>query len=117
MERIVCGERMVELENLFEEVWNRLSMVESVELETLRRKTSFVARASMATRFGSGEPEKVLLFLKDDGDGRLKECSRCYAYCWWNYMNCLGREGQRIGMYCRAIDCWVSEKALEYEID
>jgi len=48
---------------------------------------------------------EVLAFLKDDdSNGKFKECSICYSDNWDHYFNHLGRKGQRIGMYCKAVD-------------
>jgi len=66
--------------------------------------TLFIARARLARRRVSSVSEKVMVFLKKDGCDRLKECSRCYVEDWVYYFNHLGREGQRIGMYCKAVD-------------
>ena len=102
MEKNNIQRRKVELTKSFNDVWETLCG-KSVELETEVR-TSFVVKARMAKRLGFSNLEKVLLFLKNDGDGNLKECSRCYVDDWGYYFNHLGREGQRIGMYCKALD-------------
>ena len=120
MEKIVENKKMVELENYFERVWAGLwKNGKDVVLETDELKTPFVVRARMAERLNSGSKifEEVLIFLKSEPTGKLKECSRCYAEDWGFYFNHFGTEGQRIGMYCKAIDCWVSENVLRYEID
>ena len=80
-------------------------MIENgVELETDRLKTKFIAKAKMARRSGSKVAVKVLVFLRSDEAGKLKECSRCYTADWGYYFNHLGTDGQRIGMYCKALD-------------
>jgi hypothetical protein len=118
MEKMPENEKMVELENYFEVVWASLWRIgKDVALETEELKTPFVVRARMAKRAGSDKSEEVLVFLKSDASGKLKECSRCYASDWGFYFNHLGIEGQRIGMYCKTIDDWVSENTLRYEID
>jgi hypothetical protein len=92
--------RKVELTGTFNEVWQSLCG-RSVELET-DAGTPFIAKAKFAKRRGSSTLAEVLVFLRKDGD-RLIECSRCYAANWGFYFNNLG-VGQRIGMFCRAID-------------
>jgi hypothetical protein len=117
MEKIVENEKMVELENHFDGVWASLMRIgKDVALETEELKTPFVVRAKMAKRAGSTKSEEVLVFLRSDSTGRLKECSRCYSDDWSFYFNHLGTDGQRIGMYCKVIDCWVTQKA-QLEID
>ena len=91
---------MVELTRTFNEVWANLSG-KSLELKT-SEDTPFVAKARIAKRRGSSVSEEVLVFLRKDGS-KLVECSRCYAANWGFYFNDLG-VGQRIGMFCKAID-------------
>lgn len=100
MEKSNTQRRAIELARTFDEVWRNLCG-KSVELET-DAGTLFVARAKMAKRRGSATLEEVLLFLREDGS-KLIECSRCYAANWGFYFNNLG-VGQRIGMFCRAVD-------------
>ena len=102
MEKNITGKRMVELRNSFEDVWKSICE-KNIELET-DSGTPFVARAVMAKRRGSSDLEEALVFLKNDVNGKLKECSRCYQFDWGRYFNSLGREGQRIGMYCKVVD-------------
>jgi hypothetical protein len=45
-----------------------------------------------------------LVFLRNVGNGKLKESSRCYSEDWRCYFNHLGEDGQRIGMFCKAVD-------------
>ena len=110
VEKVSKHERTLELENSFETVWNNLCG-KAVELETEELRTPFVVKAKMAKRIGSSFLEEVLVFLKNDGSNKLKECSRCYSDDWGNYFNQLGREGQRIGMYCKAVDFLGSSRA------
>jgi hypothetical protein len=118
MKKIFETVKMVELENYFEGVWASLWRIgKDVALETDELKTPFVVRARMAKRIGSDESEEVLVFLRSDASGRLKECSRCYCGDWGFYFNHLGTDGQRIGMYCKAIDCWVTQNSFESEFD
>jgi len=113
MKKIVGNEKMVDLENYFEGVWASLWRIgKDVALETDELKTPFVVRASMAKRVGCKTREEVIVFLRLTQDERLNECSRCYADCWGHYFNCFGKEGQRIEMYCKAIDYWVTQNAL-----
>lgn len=93
---------MVELKRTFNEVWRSLSG-KSVELKT-DAGTPFVARAKFARRHGSSANEKALVFLRNAGNGKLLESSRCYSEDWGYYFNHLGKQGQRIGMFCRAVD-------------
>ena len=102
MEKNNTGRRIVELRNSFEDVWKSV-FGKNVELETEELRTPFVVKAKMARRRGSLSTEKVLVFL-NTGNGKLKECSRCYPEDWGYYFNHLGKEGQRIGMFCKAID-------------
>jgi hypothetical protein len=97
---------MVELTRTFDEVWESLCS-KSVELKT-DAGTPFVARAKMARRKGSLTTEEVLVFLRNTGTGKLKECSRCYMGDWGYYFNHLGKDGQRVGMYTKAVDFSVS---------
>jgi hypothetical protein len=103
MEKNLAQRRMVELTKSFDEVWESLCG-KSVELET-DVGTPFVARAKMAKRRGSLTLEEVLVFLRKDGS-KLVECSRCYDANWGFYFNNLG-VGQRIGMFCSALDNWL----------
>ena len=85
-------EKVVDLENDFQKVWNSLWKVgRGVDLETEAKK-SFVARAKHARRIGSVEDEAVLVFFKRLNDGELKECSRCYSADWGLYFNSFGVE-------------------------
>ena len=93
---------MVELTRTFNEVWANLSG-KSLELKT-SEDTPFVAKARMAKRRGSSVSEGVLVFLRSGENGKLKECSRCYLEDWGYYFNHLGNDGQRIGMFYRAVD-------------
>jgi hypothetical protein len=102
MEKNATQRRMVELTRSFNEVWQSLCG-KSVELET-EVGTPFMARAETARRHGSCTAEEVLVFLRNDEKGKLKECSRCYSEDWEYYFNHLGKNGQRIGMFCRAVD-------------
>jgi hypothetical protein len=106
MEKNMTQKRMVELTRTFDEVWESLCG-KSIELET-DLGTPFVARAKMARRRGSISPEEVLVFLRNAGNGRLKECSRCYLEDWGYYFNHLGKEGQRVGMYTKSVDFFAS---------
>ncbi len=116
MNQIVRSKRKVNLNNSFEGVWTSLFRIgKDVELITEGFGTAFVVRACMAKR--SDVESEVLLFLRRDETGKVKECSRCYAKDWGFYFNHLGSEGQRIGMYCKAIDDWVTRNALRNEFD
>jgi hypothetical protein len=97
------NERTVKLEKSFETVWNSVSG-KAIELETEELRTPFVVKAKMAKKRGSSFHEEVLVFLRNDGSSKLKECSRCYADDWGYYFNNLGIDGQRVGMYCKAVD-------------
>ncbi|MCW3999899.1 MAG: hypothetical protein NWE93_06645 [Candidatus Bathyarchaeota archaeon] len=106
-------ERVVELENDFQTVWTILWKVGTgVDLETEEGKKSFVARAKHARRVGCSEDVAVLVFFKRKSDGEVKECSRCYSTDWGLYFNSFGVAGQRIGMYTKVVDCWVTQKSL-----
>jgi hypothetical protein len=109
MEKNITQKRTVELTKSFNEVWESLCG-KSVELKT-DAGTPFVAKAKRARRRGSSLTE-VLVFLRNDGNGKSKECSRCYLEDWGCYFNHLGREGQRIGMYCRALDSNIQSAIL-----
>jgi hypothetical protein len=104
------NERTVELGHSFMTLWNTVSG-KSIGLETEELRTPFVVKAKMAKRRGSSFLEEVLVFLKNDGSNKVKECSRCYSDDWGNYFNQLGREGQRIGMYGKAVDFLGSSRA------
>ena len=101
LEKNTAQRRRVELARTFNEVWKCL-YEKSVQLET-DAGTPFVARAKMAKRRGSLTTEEVLVFLRNAGNEKLKECSRCYADNWGYYFNNLG-QGQRIGMYTKSVD-------------
>lgn len=101
MEKKITQRRMVELTKSFNEVWESLCG-KNLELKT-SEDTLFIARARLARRRGSSVSEEVLVFLRNDGSGKLMECSRCYAANWGYYFNNLG-VGQRIGMFCSALD-------------
>jgi hypothetical protein len=102
VEKNITQRRMVELKRTFNEVWESLCG-KSVELKT-DAGTPFVARAKIARRRGSSTNVKALLFLRNAGNGKLNESSRCYVKDWGYYFNHLGKNGQRIGMFCRTID-------------
>ncbi len=111
MEKIIKNEKIVDLENFFEGAWASLWRIgKDVVLETEGLKTPFTVRAKMVKRQGSEDSEEVLVFLRVDSNGKLVECSRCYASDWGFYFNHLGASGQRIGMYATAIDYWVTEQ-------
>jgi len=93
---------MVELVNSFEDIWINLCG-KTLELKT-SEDTPFIARARLARRRGSSVSEEVLVFLRNDGNGKLKECSRCYSEDWGYYFNHLGKDGQRVGMYTKSVD-------------
>jgi hypothetical protein len=93
--------RMVELTRTFNEVWQSLCG-KNVELQT-DSGTNFIARAKFAKRRDSSTTE-VLVFMRNAGNGRLIESSRCYSEDWGCYFNHLGKDGQRIGMFSRAVD-------------
>jgi hypothetical protein len=115
MEKIARNEKIVELEFCFEGVWASLWRIgKDIELQT-NSKTSFIVRASKSKR--KGITQEVIVFLRKDVNGEMKECSRCYAADWGFYFNHLGAEGQRIGMYSKAIDCWVSKNSIRNEVD
>jgi hypothetical protein len=94
-------QRKVELTRTFTEVWQSLSG-RNIELKTAAG-TPFVAKAKFAKRRDCPATE-VLVFLRYVGNGKLKECSRCYSEDWGHYFNHLGKDGQRIGMFCRTVD-------------
>jgi hypothetical protein len=104
MEKNSAQRRLVELTRSFNEAWDNLCG-KSVELET-DAGTPFVAKARMAKKRGSSVSEEVLVFLRSGENGKLKECSRCYSEDWGYYFNHLGNYGQRIGMFCKALDNW-----------
>jgi hypothetical protein len=115
MEKMLKSEKIIELDNYFEGVWAILWRIgKDIELQT-NSKTDFIVRASMAKR--KGVTQEVIIFLRKDVCGEMKECSRCYAADWGFYFNHLGAEGQRIGMYSKAIDCWVSKNSIRNEVD
>ena len=96
------AKRKVELTKSFNVVWENLCG-ETMELKT-SEDTPFVAKARLARRRGSLVKEEVLVFLKNYGNGVLKECSRCYSEDWGYYFNHLGKDGQRVGMYTKSVD-------------
>ena len=102
MEKSNNQKRKVELTRTFNEAWQNLCG-RTLELKT-SEDTPFVAKARLARRRGSLVKEEVLVFLKNYRNGKLKECSRCYSEDWGHYFNNFGKEGQRVGMYCRAVD-------------
>jgi hypothetical protein len=95
------AERRVELARTFSEVWESLCG-KSVDLRT-DSGTPFIAKARMARRRGSSLTE-VLVFQRANENGELIECSRCYSEDWGYYFNHLGKQGQRVGMYCKTVD-------------
>jgi hypothetical protein len=118
MKQIVRSQRKVSLENSFKDVFASLfRMKNDTALITEAFATPFIVRATMAKQAGTTEAQEVLVFFRFSESGRLVECSRCYATDWGFYFNHLGTEGQRIGMYCRAVDSWVSQNALRNEFD
>jgi len=57
--------------------WNGIG--KDVELQT-NSKTDFIVRASMAQR--KGVTKEVIVFLRREVNGEMKECSRCYPNDW-----------------------------------
>jgi hypothetical protein len=106
MEKNNPQRRRVELAKSFDEAWDNICN-KNIELET-DAGTPFVVKAKLARKRGSSTTEEVLVFLRNDENGKLKECSRCYSEDWGYYFNHLGNDGQRIGMFCRAVDLLVS---------
>jgi hypothetical protein len=102
MEKRNTQRRMVELTKSFDKVWQSLCG-KTMELRT-SEDTPFIAKARLARRSGSLAKEEVLVFLRNDGNGKLIESSRCYVEDWGFYFNHLGKDGQRIGMFCKAAD-------------
>ena len=102
MEKNTTQRLIVELTKSFSEVWKSL-YGQTVELKT-SENTPFIARARLARRRGSSVSEEVLVFLINAGTGKLIESSRCYSEDWGFYFNHLGKNGQRIGMFCKAVD-------------
>jgi hypothetical protein len=101
----------VDSENSFERVWQLLSEAGGVRLKTEKKKTHFVARASMDTPRGCNEPKKAIVFLRQrQKGGRLEKAAVCFECCWGYYYNCCP---QRIDMYCKALDRWASLSQAE----
>jgi hypothetical protein len=96
----------VDLQNSFDHVWTLLSKAGDTRLKTSKKKTHFVARASIVTPKGPDEGKKAIVFLRQIGEHRkLQETATCFECCWGPYYTCHSR---RIGMYSKALDKWAS---------
>ena len=96
----------VRLQNNFDIVWELLNKHGDLRLKTEKKKTHFVAKASMMTPRTLDKPERAIVFLRRlNGRGKLKEAAVCFECCWECYYDC---HSKRIGMYCRALDKWAS---------
>lgn len=101
----------VDLENSFERVWKLLSEADGVRLKTEKKKTHFVARASMGAPKDCNEPKKAIVFLRQrQKGGRWEKAAVCFECCWNCYYSCYP---QRIGMYCKTLDRWASSQVEE----
>jgi hypothetical protein len=101
----------VDLENSFERVWKLLNKAGSVRLKTEKKKTYFVARASMDTPRSCSEPKRAIVFLRQyQKGGRLEKVAVCFECCWSHYYTC---QPQRTGMYCKPLDRWASSSQVE----
>jgi hypothetical protein len=99
----------VGLQNDFDTVWRLLNEHGDLHLMTEKRKTDFVAKASIVTPRTRDEPDRAIVFLRRlCRERKLREAAVCFECCWKCYYNCYSK---RIGMYCRALDKWASTMA------
>ena len=95
----------IRLINNFGAVWESLKNKGERSLTTTKKRKRFTAKASVAQR-GVHSSEKVILF-RQNKKGKWYESARAYECCWGHYTNCYGT-GTRIGMYCEALDNYVT---------
>lgn len=88
----------VELNSVFDEIYNWLLQAEQKDLAT-EEGTPFSAVAGVVKK-GDRKEEGVIKFFQKK-DAKLKEYGRTHKCCWGKYYNC---NRTRIGMYCRALD-------------
>jgi hypothetical protein len=96
----------VSLHNSFDSVWILLNQAGDVTLKTEKKKTHFVARATMISPKGLDEGRRAIIFLRRANKrSRLKPVATCLECCWGTDTTC---HSQRTGTYCKALDRWVS---------
>lgn len=106
MGRIEPHYGLVSLRNDFDTVWELLDESGRVELKTEKKKTKFVAKASLVAPRGSDEQKRAIVFFRRLPDGaRLQEVAVCFECCWEYYYSCYN---QRVGMYSKVLDKWAS---------
>jgi hypothetical protein len=97
---------IVSLRDSFDSVWILLSQAGDVSLKTEKKKTRFVARATVITPKGSDEGKRAIVFLRRvNRRSRLEPVATCFECCWGFDYTCHSR---RTGMYCKALDRWAS---------
>jgi hypothetical protein len=96
----------VSLRDSFDSVWILLSQAGDVSLQTEKKKTRFVARATMIAPKGSDKGRRAIVFLRRANNrGKLKPVATCLECCWGFDTTC---HSQRTGTYCKALDKWAS---------
>ena len=89
----------VALKCSFEDVWSFLNQKGSVHLRTDKTQKEFSAEARVCRR-GKNAGNKFIVFLRE-------ACAdRCYENDWGFYCN---SSGTWIGMYCKALDRYLSK--------
>lgn len=100
-------EGKIYLSHSFLDAWDAVKSSESVRLETSTGSTFRVINS--VTSRGSHEGEKTLRFMKGK-----QEFARAYPCCWGYYYNC---NGTRMGMYCLALDEWLSGESSGHDVN
>ena len=93
----------------FDQAWEFINKSrEDTELVTAKGRR-FIVQAKIARRKETSETERVLIFLYEKPSKKWAEAARCFPCCWGFQTNCYGRDGQRVGMYCEALDSRISQ--------
>jgi hypothetical protein len=104
MPKYEIHQRTVTLVNDYNKVWEFLNSKGELTLRTEKTMTPFFVHASIAKR-GKHSGERVIRVLNHDTRRASAYVFKC---CWGYHTNCYG-EGTRIGMYCQALDNYITD--------
>lgn len=88
----------VRLVSEFDNVWESLNKTGERSLQTVRKRTPFIAKAIVIGK-GKHLDERAIVFFGEK-NGKRKRNATSYECCWGHYYNC---DGTRIGMYCEPL--------------
>lgn len=103
MPKYEIHQRTVTLVSDFNKAWNFLNSSGEITLRTEKNRIQFIVKASVTQR-GRHAGEKVIQFLNINTRRASAYVFKC---CWGFHTNCYG-EGTRIGMYCQALDNYIT---------